>query len=57
MDYDEAVAYIKDVLENWTAWKTHHQGLTEALEVIIQHIETEETASELKEHTTGDTIS
>ena len=52
MNYDEAVAYVKGVLDNWTAWKEHHQGLTEALEIIIKHLEAEETASEPKEHTT-----
>ena len=55
MDYDKAVAYVKGVLDNWTAWQGHHQCLTEALKIIIQHIETEETTSEPKEHTTRDT--
>lgn len=57
MNYDEAIAYIKGVLNNWTSWQEHHQGLTEALKIIVQHSETEETASEHKEHTSRDTIS
>ena len=57
MDYDKAVAYVKGVLDNWTAWQGHHQCLTEALKIIINHIETEETASEPKEHTNRDTSS
>ena len=57
MSYDEAIAYVKDVLDTWTAWQGHHQGLTEALKIIIQHIETEETTSEPKEHTGRDTSS
>ena len=55
MDYDEAIAYVKGVLDNWIAWQGHHQGLTQALKIIIQHIETEETASEPEEHTKRDT--
>ena len=57
MSYDEAIAYVKDVLDTWIAWQGHHQGLTEALKIIIQHIETEETTSEPKKHTTRDTSS
>lgn len=52
MSYDEAIAYVKGVLDHWTAWKDHHHALTEALEVILKHIETEENTSEPKEHTT-----
>jgi hypothetical protein len=37
MDYEKAIKYIKDVLENWTAWKEHHQYLAEALKVIVEH--------------------
>lgn len=37
MSYEEAILYIKDVLENWTAWKEHHQYLTEALKAIVEH--------------------
>ena len=52
MSYEEAIAYVKTVLETWTAWQGHHQSLTEALKVIVQHSEMEETASEPDEHTT-----
>lgn len=37
MSYEEAIEYIKFVLNKWTIWKTHHKTLTEALEVILKH--------------------
>ena len=51
MDYDEAIAYVKSVLDTWIAWQGHHQGLTEALRIIVHHCETEDKSNEHKEHT------
>jgi hypothetical protein len=41
MTYEEALVYIRNVLNNWTSWKEHHQTLTEALAVIVKHLDDE----------------
>lgn len=41
MTYEEAIKYISKVLDNWSSWQTHHQALSEALEVIVKHAEDE----------------
>ena len=38
-DVESAVAYIKTVLEEWDAWKTHHISLVEALEILLKSYE------------------
>ena len=34
-DEKSAVEYIKSVLNEWDAWKTHHKYLVQALEVLV----------------------
>lgn len=39
MSLEEAVRYIRDVLNTWGSWKEHHRPLVQALEVILRHID------------------
>lgn len=32
---EDAVDYIKYILDNWDAWKTHHGSLVQALEILV----------------------
>lgn len=41
MSYEEAKEYIRNLLDNWHSWQEHHKTLTEALEVIMKHLEEE----------------
>ena len=38
MTKKEAIAYIEQVLSNWTNWHTHHEKLVTAIEVLLTEV-------------------
>ena len=34
----EAIAYIENLLKNWSVWKEHHNALVQSLEIILAKI-------------------
>lgn len=36
MTKQEAIEYLEYVLENWTTWRTHHETLCQAIEVLLE---------------------
>ncbi len=41
MTTQEAVKYITKVLANWGHWRTHHEKLVEAIEVLLEAVNDE----------------
>ena len=38
MTKSEAKEYLKQVLENWNNWHSHHKKLIDAIEVLLEEI-------------------
>ena len=39
MTKQEAIAYIEQVLVNWTNWHCHHKKLIDAIEILLEEIQ------------------
>ena len=42
MTKQQAIEYLKKVLENWNTWRVHHEPLCQAIEVILEEFKNDE---------------
>ncbi len=38
MKKEEAIEYLKQVLDRWTSWHDHHYKLVRAIEVLLEEV-------------------
>ena len=38
MTKQQAVEYLRKILENWTTWRHHHEMLCQAIEVLLEGV-------------------
>lgn len=38
MTKQEAIEYLEKVLENWITWRTHHERLCQAIEILLEEV-------------------
>jgi hypothetical protein len=42
MTKQQAVEYLKKILENWNVWRHHHETLCQAIETLLGEVEEDE---------------
>ncbi len=41
MTKEQSIEYLEKVLENWGTWRTHHEQLCQAIEILLEEIKSE----------------
>lgn len=42
MTKQQAVEYLKKVIENWNTWRVHHEQLCQAIETVLEEVKDEQ---------------
>ena len=42
MTKNDAIEYLKHILESWNTWRVHHEPLCKAIEVVLEEVNKDE---------------